>query len=949
MRIWRVILSAILGAATVLSLPAQTPAFQGTPAQPQPRSSSQQAPGAFADKLIAAPSEDARNTLLDANKDMVTPELVRAINARGSQLRSKGGSYSEVHQISLVALAVAERVNDPSQIAACFQNIGRSYMDEGDYEKALDYGRKAIALAEPLNDPALPFYYNMVGTVFHFEGNFSASEDNLKRGLGLAEAAGNKKQIGPVALNLGNLYADMGNSRLALEQFKRSLEVNQALGDELRVAYNMNSIGGIYWSQGDYDVALSYFQQSLKLREKAGNPSDIANALINLGDVYHDMGKDTLARETLEKALALKEAAGDRAAIAIASDDYGSVLQSQGDYEQALARYKTSLELNEALGNKYEVAKSLMHMADVYHAQRNYQQAMECGARALELARQVGSEALLLEVLDGNAAVLDAMGKPDQARAELAESIHIIEELRGQVVGAGEEQAQFLSKNIGPYRLMVQLLLSQNKPEEAFRFAEQAKARVLLDVVRTGRVSVEKALTQPERSEEHRLVDHMMLLNAQLASETAKSSSDAVRLRQLNADLKQARFDYRNFQTTLYAAHPELEAQRGQAQAVSVSETASLLPDSKTALLEFVVTNDKTHLFVLTKGAGGAIPHLTTYTVAVGEKGLAARVEAFRQQLATRDPDYGKSARVLFRLLLGPAHALIAGKSTLVIVPDGPLWELPFQALQVREGHHLLEDVALAYAPSLTVLGEMMKQQSDARGEAPRLLALGNPMLKNPALVASLITARDRALEDRAQRGGREDLPSAEREVASLARLYGAQSSKVYIRSAASEQVFKDEAPNYNVLHLATHGVFDNSSPMYSHLVLSDGGTGEDDGLLEAWEVIRLNLKARLVVLSACETARGKVAGGEGLIGMAWAFFVAGTPSLVASQWKVDSASTTDLMLRFHRELESHTQSQQPSMTKARALQQAAISVMRRPQYRHPFYWAGFVLIGDGR
>jgi CHAT domain-containing protein len=146
------------------------------------------------------------------------------------------------------------------------------------------------------------------------------------------------------------------------------------------------------------------------------------------------------------------------------------------------------------------------------------------------------------------------------------------------------------------------------------------------------------------------------------------------------------------------------------------------------------------------------------------------------------------------------------------------------------------------------------------------------------------------------------------------------------------------------VLHLATHGFLSDSSPMYSSILLARSATSEDDGLLEAREIMNLDLQADLVVLSACETARGQIGDGEGIIGLTWAFFAAGVPTTVASQWKVDSESTTELMLAFHRGLRQEHGS---AFATARSLQGAALKLLHTPQYAHPFYWAGFVVVGN--
>jgi CHAT domain-containing protein len=122
----------------------------------------------------------------------------------------------------------------------------------------------------------------------------------------------------------------------------------------------------------------------------------------------------------------------------------------------------------------------------------------------------------------------------------------------------------------------------------------------------------------------------------------------------------------------------------------------------------------------------------------------------------------------------------------------------------------------------------------------------------------------------------------------------------------------------------------------------------QEDELLEVWELMQIDLRAELAVLSACDTGRGRVAYGEGLIGMAWAFFVAGVPTTVASQWQVPSESTTRLMLDFHKAL-ALTDRVDHGRSKAEAWRRAALALLKDPRYRmKPYYWAGFVVVGDG-
>ena len=186
-------------------------------------------------------------------------------------------------------------------------------------------------------------------------------------------------------------------------------------------------------------------------------------------------------------------------------------------------------------------------------------------------------------------------------------------------------------------------------------------------------------------------------------------------------------------------------------------------------------------------------------------------------------------------------------------------------------------------------------------------------------------------------------LPEAESEVTAVATTVRSRMKKVFIGRAADEKTFKALAPEYSTIHLATHGILDNRDPLYSHLLLTKtDGDVENDGSLEAREIMNMQINADLAVLSACETGNGRLSPGEGVIGMSWAFFVAGTRSMVVSQWRVNSASTSQLMKNFYRALAS-----QPNRgNKSQALRGASELLLKDPRYRHPFYWASFVLVG---
>lgn len=863
--------------------------------------------------------------------------IARTLDNIGIVHRSQG-DYAQSLDCYRRSLALKEELGDKAGVALTLNNLGIVYGEQGDYERALDYYRRSWATKEELGDKAgIALTLNNIGLVHNSQGDYEQAIEYFRKSLALKEAAGDRPGIAVTLQNIGVVYQMKGDYARAAEHFQKSLKLSEALGLKAAIARTMLSIGIVHRSQGNYEQALDYYRKSLTLSESLGDKATVALALNNLGELHQSQSDYAPAADYHQKSLKLSEAAGDKYGVSLSLANLGFIHQSRGDYERALDYYRKSLSLKEELGDKNGAALMLSNIGGVYRQQGRPAQALDFAARASALARQIGSLDILWDSQLNAAKAYVALNQPGPARQALTDSIETVETMRAQVTGAEQDSQRFFENKLSPYLALAELLIRQNDVGEALTYAERAKARVLLDVLRGGRPGVNKAMTAQEQEQERQLTGRLLSLNSQTHRESLRAEPDQSRLADLKARLHTARRDYEGLQTRLYASHPELKVKRGETPPLKPEEAASLLPDARSALLEYMVTEEKTYLFVLTRGDDDrqAKADVRVFPLNVGAKELAARASDFRRQLAGRDLLYRKTAGELYELLLGPARGMLKGKRLLTIVPDGLLWEVPFQALQPAPGRHLIEDSAVAYAPSLTVLREMKRARGKARGGATgpmSLLAVGNPLLGTQAVER----IRARLMGDELT-----PLPEAEEQVRELQRLYGAEHSTIYVGPDAREERFKSDAGNYRILHLATHGIFDDASPMYSQVVMAnEEGDAREDGLLEAWEIMNLDLHAELVVLSACETARGRVGAGEGMIGLSWALFVAGSPSTVVSQWKVDAAGTTALMIEFHRGLRA-------GKSKAVALQQATLKTLRDGRYRHPFYWAPFVLIGD--
>ncbi|HEX7315635.1 MAG TPA: tetratricopeptide repeat protein [Pyrinomonadaceae bacterium] len=972
--------------AALCLLSSSGSALQQSPTAATPGTVLSAAVEELAGALVAAGSEDERESLLAASPELLTADLRRSLSARGEKLRADG-DYARALASYRAALSVARKLDDAEGVAQTLANLGGVYRVQGDYAKAMEsydesvkrweaLGRPAgmartltsigvlryfqgeydaslaanqaaLKLLEGLDDKdAAAVALNGIGAVHRERGEYDLALDFYQRSLRVAEEQGNKLRIGTALNNIGILYTSWGDYARALEYYQRSHDLRAALGDKLGMSISMLNMGDIHQLQGNYNLSLDYFQKSLVLREALNDKEGIGNVLNALGEGYRRVGRYDLALESLRRSLSLREALGNKPRIARTLHNLGNVLLSQGDASSARQFYERALALEEGAGDRERSVDTMNMLGVAYETQGASEKAVETAARAASLARRIGYLGGLWPARAVAGRAHRALKQTDEARAALDEAIDAIESVRARAAGGEQEGQYFFADKISPYAEMVALFVSQNRHEEALQYAERARGRVLLDVLRAGRSKIDKSLTPVERERERTLRRELSALNAQAQREAAQARPSAARLADLNARLDRARLDLDAYTNALYALHPELRLQRGEAPRASLTQLNEQLGRPDTALVEYVVGDEQTFLFVL-NGAGRAVaPALKVYTLNVKRRELLDRVGRFRRQLAERDLLFGGAARALYDLLLAPARAQLQEKTALVIVPDDALWELPFQALQSPSGRYVLEDQAVSYTPSLSVARAVILRRRGRPlkpSSVPNLLAFGNPLLGGGAVRAEPVGMMS---------GGAGALPEAERQVRTLGQLYGEAHSRVYTGAEAREDRFKAEAGRYRILHLAAHGVLNDASPMYSHILLSQGATdAAEDGLLETWELMNLDLNADMVVLSACETARGSVRPGEGMVGLSWGFFVAGSPTTLVTQWKVDSSATTELMLGFYRHLKADARgpeaSHSPPPSKAAALREASLKLISSERYAHPFYWAGFVLIGD--
>lgn len=837
---------------------------------------------------------------------------VLALYAQGGVLTLDGQPKQALEFLSN-ALALAKLSNEQELQVKIAGSIAIIYRNLADYDKALEYYNLALSLCEGIEKSDAASILDGIGAISMYRGDYNTAETAHRLGLAIAEKSEDYEKVAAANFHLGIIYRLRGNYGEALSHYQKA--------NLYPTTTVWRHIGGTYFLQGNLRLALDHAQKALALDEKRDDPIGIPYSLQFVA-VIRVAEKNY--REALQLAIRTEpmfEKLGDKDGLTRSIALLGSIYLALGEHAKSLEYFRRALDLRAASGSRDGMAIARIGIARNLLARGELPEALEHARQAVESTRSTGNRELLWQAqsLTGQ---ISMASKDDAGTREFFDAaIVTIESLRGEIVGGAGDSTLFFAERIKPYQQLA-AKFATNDPSRSFEYAERAKARVLLDAVRSGRNHQTSRMNIEEKAEENRLRAEVNTLNAQLSKLSDPFVKDRERSIVLAAKAESARTALSRFQANLYAIHPELRAKRGAVEPIKISEVAGLV-DNDSALVEYLVSEDSILLYAFTK-SGEAI-EFKTAVIDIKREDLRKKIARFRQKLAERNVLFASASRDLYDLLVRPIAAQLVGKAAITFLPDDALWELPFGALQSGENKYVIDDASVSYAPSLTALREL---RSSLRPAAGTLLAFGNPTTANSKVNTSFTS-----------------LPEAERQTQMLGTLYGGGGAKIFNRREADESVLKREAAaGFGVLHLATHGVLDNESPLNSYVLLAPNAQTGDDGRLEAWEILEMDLSSDLVFLSACETARGRVRSGEGLIGLSWSLMVAGARNVVVSQWKVESSSTTDLAISFYRSLK-----QNGPPKKAEALRQAALKLRRNAATAHPFYWAGFVLIGEAR
>jgi tetratricopeptide (TPR) repeat protein len=829
-----------------------------------------------------------------------TTELANTLASIGG-LQYELGDYDAAQKTFL-------RLTEWSPGGDSLSRVAETFYRQHDYGQALTYYLRALEYLKPQNSiGGLIAAYSGAANCYYYQRNYDQALDFYNRSLVLEQTVNDPTGIATRLQSIGNVHRVRGDYASALESYMKSLSVAQQSPASGTIATTFGSIGLVRALQGNNSEAIEYFDKSLARFQTDGDQVGMARMLSLIGNARYVQGEYALALEAYEKSRELYEKRADHLNRAHLVLGIGAVHLAQRNQTLALKSFHEALTVYTTLQRKADMADALSRLAVAYREQGDNAKALEFAQTAERTAKEAGIFAIASYALTEAGKAQRGLGRKTEALNSFAEAIQVQRSIRPETGPDGIETDR---RGVHPYLAAMETLVELNRLSEAFVRADEAKSQFLREVIQRGNFTITKGLTAAERAEELRLVGDVAALKEKVygSPDSSVKQSDALKLR-----LRAARDAYEAFRKRLYATRPQLALNRGELSTLNLDELRPFV-NNNTALLQYAVTDEKVFLFVVT--ANAATLDVKVYTLNTPRTEIAQKIVSFRQSI-----DNSIAARALYDLLLKPAESQIALCSKLIIVPDGALWDVPFEALQPSDGTYVIDQASVSYAISFSALREMRKRRApNTARRAPTLVAFGSTAVSSEVLERVQRTYPALKLAD-----------TEISEVDKLRAIYGPARARSYTATRANKERVKAELSAATVLHLATPAILDHSVPMYSLFLTSSASS--NDGLLKLWEITGLNSKARVVVLPHAWTA-GNSQTGDALMALSWAWFVAGTPSVVLNRWEGNAG---EIVYDLHQRLKT-------SEPNPEQLRQAMLKLRRR---ENPSRWAGYMFLGN--
>ena len=820
-----------------------------------------------------------------------------------------------------------------------------------------------------------------------------AQNDLLESGKSLQTALSIYRELGAIdqqatiLIHLGFLEYRNGAWQDALGFYTNAQSLIDQKSEPYRMAQITGGLGEAFLESGLPEVALAKFREGLNYFQLSKAQRGVRAMIWSIGRAQYMSGNYRDALESLQKARLDAASANDPALTAFCDDFLGRVYYALNDYAAALSHFQAALEGYEKAGNRMERARTLALMGQVYEGQGALDKAWKNYETAIKMFRALADRV-------NESATLYAMGSLklrendlNTAESYLQQSIDVTENIR-RVSRSNDLAVAFSASVHDRYEAYIECLMRKHyaNPTEgldvrAFEMSELARGRSLAELLRNTQTNLVPGLDLQLAEQENSLrrslrvkEDYRVTL---LGRSYKKEDLDSV-----ETELARLESEYQQVTASIRAKYPAYEQITRPTVWTLPQIQKRVVADDQTLLLEYSLGARRSYVWAVSP------TEFSSYELP-GRLEIESEVRRFYDLLTANQPIPGltleqQQERVrqaeaqlpavtasLSKLLLGPLADKL-GTKRLLIVADGPLQYIPFQALffpvetdltnsgsnAIANQRLLFRDHEIINEPSASILEIVLSESAKREPPSRSVAVLADPVFESddPRITSATKptqgtaqiheTEFHQALRDvnlsgdghiprlLASRGEADAIMS----VAPWRSAFGAMDFE-----ASRATVMKANLGDYRIVHFATHGLLNNEHPELSGIVLSlfDRNGQPQDGYLRLHDIYNLKLPVDLVVLSACNTGLGKDVKGEGLIGLTRGFMYAGASTVIASLWKVDDEATAELMRLFYGYMLAD------GLSPAAALRKAQVTMSQQKRWQSPYYWAGFVIQGQ--
>ncbi|MEA2765061.1 MAG: hypothetical protein QOK07_1465 [Gemmatimonadaceae bacterium] len=914
-------------------------------------------------------------------------------------------NYDSARTLWRAALRGARAAGDDTSEARILTWLGLTSWRKGDYRDARQLGEAALSLKLRLHlDADLFKSYNALGLLAWNEGRLPDAVKLFDQAMITARTRNDREGMGKASGNLALVQGEMGEFAKARQGFAVMREVGNSLKDARIEGNALDNLGMLQIKLGEPASAIPTLLEARHLYHSIEYGNGEQNALGQLGTAYAALGDNRAAFAALDSALTLsrtqglrQEQASNLELLAESYRDAGDIpraLRFYGDAQaiekelglsiQGAANLRSTAEIRASLGQldnanvlaiealrmhrsakaRTEEVRDLLFLAELSEAAKHPQSAVDYLGGANALIEQLGWKRARVELALTRARIADQAHEPRatlralrstdrdllraghgleweayalraRAHARLGaldsaiitgrQAVAAVERIRSSI-GSGMLRSSYLADRESVYLDLVEALLRSGRIEEALEVSDKVRGRALREhLVALDSDTLDRApspvRTLTERETILRRIDALVRRfdELEVASAEDHDSKAGITAKGVSEKLIEAREQYETLDIRAEQLGSGSLSLLGGTRVVAAEVRGALRPGE--ALLEYLVTTTRLIVFVVTPSGIRVVDTptraedlLTRVRVAVGLLATPA-LPASATRGVTQDLYDALFSREL-------RSALPEGTRRLIVVPHSTLSYLPFAALRdSATGHYLVEDFDVVSLPSASALPTLRKRRRDTDA-----IGVG---YRSADLLVPFPT----------------QLPGTLREAQTAAR--SIRGSQVYAGERADEPRLRNALGRDGLVHVATHGVMNARNPMFSRIELWRGAASgsANDGRLEVHEVLGLRVRSPLVFLSGCETGIGMArssywARGEDYATLAQAFLYAGTRDVIATLWQIEDNSAATFAGRFYADLRSSSP--------ADALARAQREMIRDPRFNAPYYWASYVISGEG-